>query len=90
MNVVTPGWTRAPHTNERLDVRDEALLLDSTPLRELVEPRDIADAVAWLVGEDSRHVTGADVVVDGGAHLIGGAAALRTTYRHRLGMPPHG
>ena len=31
-----------------------------------VEPRDIADAVAWLVSDEARYVTGVALPVDGG------------------------
>lgn len=86
INTVTPGWTRAPHTAGRLAPEDEGALLDATPLRELVEPADIAEAVAWLLSPASRRVTGADVVVDGGAHLLGGATVTRRQYRARLGL----
>lgn len=86
INIVTPGWTRAPHTAGRLDPHDEQLLLDSTPLRELVEPEDIAEAVAWLMSPQSRRITGADIVVDGGTHLLGPATVLRGQYRQRLGL----
>lgn len=86
INVVTPGWTRAPHTSGRLDEVDEGLLLDSTPLRELVEPTDIAEAVAWLLGDQSRRISGADLVVDGGSHLFGASTVLRSQYRRRIGL----
>lgn len=87
VNLVTPGWTRAPHTSGRLDPRDEGLLHDATPLRALVEPVDIAEAVAWLVSDAARRVTGAEIVVDGGAGLLGGGTVLRAAYRERLGLP---
>ncbi|MCE4026271.1 SDR family oxidoreductase [Microbacterium sp. Au-Mic1] len=86
INLVTPGWTRAPHTAGRLDPRDEELLLDVTPLRELVEPTDIAEAVTWLLGPASRRVSGAEIVVDGGSRLLGSATVLRGQYRRRLGL----
>jgi NAD(P)-dependent dehydrogenase (short-subunit alcohol dehydrogenase family) len=31
-----------------------------------VEPRDIADAVAWLVSDEARYVSGVALPVDGG------------------------
>ncbi|MFE5309590.1 SDR family NAD(P)-dependent oxidoreductase [Isoptericola sp. NPDC056605] len=85
-NLVTPGWTRAPHTVGRLEPQDEAALLDTTPLRELVEPSDLAEAVAWLMSGAASRVTGAEIVVDGGASLLGGATVLRQGYRQRLGL----
>jgi NAD(P)-dependent dehydrogenase (short-subunit alcohol dehydrogenase family) len=86
VNVVTPGWTRTAHTAGRLGDADEAALLDATPLRELVEPDDIAAATAFLLGDGARRITGADIVVDAGASLLGGATVLRAGSRQLLGL----
>ncbi len=40
--------------------------IDTTPLGRLGHPRDIGTAVAFLLSDASRHVTGAAVAVDGG------------------------
>lgn len=90
VNLVTPGWTRAPHTSERLAESDSRHLLDATPLRDLVEPVDVAEAVAWLVSDAAKRISGADIIVDGGASLLGGATTLRSVYREPLGLPPLG
>lgn len=84
INLVTPGWTRVAHTSDRLD--DESSLLDATPLREFAEPDDVAGAVTFLLGPSARRVTGAELVVDGGAFLLSGESALRSEYRRRLGL----
>ena len=41
----------------------------STPTGDLVEPAEIADAVAWLAREGSRSITGEAISIDGGVHL---------------------
>lgn len=41
------------------------------PLRRLGEPEDVADVVAFLVGNDSRYLTGQVIPVDGGLTMIG-------------------
>ena len=41
----------------------------SIPAGELVEPAEIADAVAWLAGERARSITGEAISIDGGVHL---------------------
>lgn len=33
-------------------------------------PDDVADAIAMLLGDDSRHITGAELTVDGGQSLV--------------------
>ncbi|MFS0912225.1 SDR family NAD(P)-dependent oxidoreductase [Microbacterium sp. 179-I 3D2 NHS] len=86
VNSVTPGWTRTRHTTGRIADGDLDALLDATPLRELAEPQDIAAAVAFLLGDEARRITGADIVVDGGASLLGAAAVLRSGSRSLLGL----
>lgn len=41
------------------------------PLGRIAEPQDIADAVVFLLSDRSRHITMADLYVDGGATLRG-------------------
>jgi hypothetical protein len=35
-----------------------------------IEPRDLPDAVAWLLSDEARYVTGVSLPVDGGMMLI--------------------
>jgi NAD(P)-dependent dehydrogenase (short-subunit alcohol dehydrogenase family) len=86
VNVVTPGWTLTSHTAERLADGDRAALLDASPLRELAVPDDIAAAAAFLLSDDARRITGAEIVVDAGASLLGGASVLRNAPRRLLNL----
>jgi NAD(P)-dependent dehydrogenase (short-subunit alcohol dehydrogenase family) len=77
VNLVHPG----PTSGDRLDAvlerqadargrSGEALraeLLAGSPLRRLTEPDDVAEAVAFLAGEGSRGITGAELTVASGA-----------------------
>lgn len=40
-----------------------------TPMRRLVTPEDVAGAVAWLLSDESRMVTGSTIILDGGYGL---------------------
>ena len=73
-NTVFPGAIRTP-LSEKL-ARDsgdyEAYLqyrLDSHPIGFIGEPSDVANAVTFLASDLARYITGADLVVDGGASL---------------------
>jgi NAD(P)-dependent dehydrogenase (short-subunit alcohol dehydrogenase family) len=45
----------------------KALLCQRTALQRIGEPRDVAGAVSFLIGDDAKFVTGSVLVVDGGA-----------------------
>ena len=47
-----------------------AAFLERIPLGEFGEARDIANAVLFLVSDEARHVTGTQLVVDGGMTLL--------------------
>jgi NAD(P)-dependent dehydrogenase (short-subunit alcohol dehydrogenase family) len=71
VNAVAPGLVRTPATAVIWQV--PGLLegyVDNTFLGRHGEPADIAAAVAYLVSDDARYVTGTTLLVDGGAHHL--------------------
>ncbi len=52
------------------DEREKAKYLRSIPLKTFGEPIDIGYAVLYLMSDESKFVTGAEFVVDGGASSI--------------------
>ncbi|MDP7604394.1 MAG: SDR family oxidoreductase, partial [Alphaproteobacteria bacterium] len=40
------------------------------PLGELGQPADVANVVLFLASDESRYVTGAELVVDGGTTIV--------------------
>ncbi|WP_373545800.1 SDR family oxidoreductase [Chamaesiphon sp.] len=64
VNVVSPGVT----DTDGLIMPKEALdhLIGQTPLGRLGQPQDIADVVAFLVGDDAHWMTGQNLQVNGG------------------------
>jgi NAD(P)-dependent dehydrogenase (short-subunit alcohol dehydrogenase family) len=71
VNQVTPGGTKTPlwsplAPTPRAQEALEARISAATPLARMGEPEDVARAVLFLISDDSTHVTGTEVVVDGG------------------------
>jgi len=76
VNAVCPGYTDTELVRESIDrivattgrSPDEALaeLVRSNPQRRLVQPAEVADAVAWLCSSGASAITGQSVPVAGG------------------------
>jgi NAD(P)-dependent dehydrogenase (short-subunit alcohol dehydrogenase family) len=71
VNDVAPGMTRTPLYESWLagtpdSDRTERDVVSRIPLGRLAIPDDVAAAVAYLVSDDSRYVTGTTITVDGG------------------------
>ncbi|MCR0982026.1 SDR family oxidoreductase [Roseomonas populi] len=59
-NVISPGWINV--RDEKLSESDHA----QHPAGRVGTPADIASLAAWLLGPESRFVTGAEFISDGG------------------------
>jgi 3(or 17)beta-hydroxysteroid dehydrogenase len=69
-NVLTPLWLKQAEENARLrGCTPEQIIAEAEsriPLGDLTRPDDVAAAVAFLASDDSRHITGTKLIVDGG------------------------
>lgn len=69
VNAVCPGGTMTPLAasvaTEGYDAAVEQLRA-RIPLGRIAEPEDVAAALVFLASDDARHITGIDLVVDGG------------------------
>ena len=70
VNSVSPGKTSSPEfTSRHRSPAEIEKLRQNTPLRRIALPEDTAEVVAFLCSNAARHITGADVPVNGGAFL---------------------
>ena len=68
VNAVAPGTVDGETVRELAGDRIDELRGES-PLGRLARPEEVAALVAWLLSEEAGYVTGATMLVDGGASL---------------------
>jgi NAD(P)-dependent dehydrogenase (short-subunit alcohol dehydrogenase family) len=71
VNAVAPGLTRTPLVRAWVEdqadpVAFEKEVVASIPQGRMAEPIEIASAILFLASDESRHITGASIPVDGG------------------------
>ena len=73
VNTVSPGYTRTPVLQHAIDKgqRDVSALAGNAALGRLVEPEEIARAVAFLLGPEAAAITGVNLPVDCGWLVTG-------------------
>lgn len=65
VNCVSPGMTETGLIGD-ISEKHQLMIARQTPLRRLAQPSDVASAVAWLVSDEARFVTGHTLDVNGG------------------------
>jgi 3-oxoacyl-[acyl-carrier protein] reductase len=66
VNAIMPGPTTTDSFVGMVSSEEQAQLLQMAPLQRLAEPEDIANAVAFLVSDDSGYITGHMLHATGG------------------------
>lgn len=67
-NVVAPGPIKTEMLNSWSEEQRQSFI-NKTPLRRIAEPEDVANVVWFLLSEQSRHVTGVSLDVNGGYYI---------------------
>ena len=65
VNAVAPGFTRTAMTDQ-VSEESRQRILASVPMGAVIEPEDIAHAIAFLASDASRYITGQTLAVNGG------------------------
>jgi 3-hydroxybutyrate dehydrogenase len=76
-NCVNPAYVRTPLVDKQIDAQAqthgigraevvEKIMLAPAALKRLIEPEEVAAAVAYLCGPDASFITGSSLMMDGG------------------------
>lgn len=76
VNAICPGYVDTPMA-QSIAVQSDASnpqsvkdgIASATPLKRLATPEEVGDLAAFLASEESRYITGTQVVIDGGSTL---------------------
>ena len=65
VNAVAPGFIQTAMT-DKLSEQDKQAFIDNIPLKRIGQPKDIANAVLFLVSPLADYITGQVLTIDGG------------------------
>ncbi|RRV14727.1 SDR family NAD(P)-dependent oxidoreductase [Pseudomonas saudiphocaensis] len=65
VNAVCPGPIKTP-SYDRVTDGDDHMYDDGVPMHRIGQPREVTDAVLWLLSDQASYVTGSTLSVDGG------------------------
>jgi len=69
VNTVSPGYVETDMVMAiRPEVRQQ--IIDSIPMGRLAKPEEIAAVVAFLASEEAGYITGANISINGGMHMM--------------------
>ena len=76
VNCICPGWVDTPFNDpytKQLGGRTELekVVKNRVPLKRFGTAKEIADAILFLVSDQSSYITGHSLVIDGGEKLVG-------------------
>jgi len=69
VNTVSPGYVE---TDMVKAIKREVLqsIIDQIPMGRLAQPEEIAGLISYLVSEDAGYITGANISINGGLHMV--------------------
>lgn len=70
LNAVCPGLVNTPMQSEAMKMPAVSALVQTTPLKRLAQPRELAEVFAFLVSAANSFMTGQLLYVDGGLEAV--------------------
>lgn len=73
-NTISPGMTETPNTAPLLadpPERMRTVVLERIPLGRHGQPEDVVNAAVFLASDESSWISGTNIVIDGGASVLG-------------------
>jgi len=68
VNTISPGYTATAMVMAiKEEVRNK--IIEQIPMKRLADPNEIAGAIAYLVSDEARYVTGTDLSINGGLYM---------------------
>ena len=71
VNAISPGYVDTKMTRKNLTLKQINFLKSKTPLKKIISPRDIAFTVKTLLDDDTKSITGQEIIIDGGISING-------------------
>lgn len=66
VNSVHPGYILTPMATEALDAESMKAASAAVPVKRMAQPSEVSDLVLFLASNESRFITGAEHIIDGG------------------------
>lgn len=71
VNAISPGYVNTKMTRKNLTFKQISFLKSKTPLKRIISPRDIALTVKTLLDNETKSITGQEIIIDGGISING-------------------
>ncbi|MDP2925919.1 MAG: SDR family oxidoreductase, partial [Nanoarchaeota archaeon] len=68
-NTISPGYINTDFVKDyarEMDADEYSRLLDSTQIKRVGDPEDVANLIVFLLSKKSNWITGNNIIVDGG------------------------
>jgi len=71
VNAISPGYVDTKMTRKNLTLKQINFLKSRTPLKKIILPKDIALTVKTLLNDETKSITGQEIIIDGGISING-------------------